>query len=74
MTPYKQAVDKFMGSPEWETLSEPRSLRAPPEVRQYLENRLKRAFEAGWNARLSADCDEIAKRRGLPGGSTARHP
>ncbi len=57
-----EAMDTLMTSHDWPLLSNPEGLRAPPEVREYLEARLKRAFEMGWMARLSADCDEIAKR------------
>lgn len=45
---YKDALDAYLESvPE---SCDPTTLRAPAEMRTYLENRLKRAFEAGWNA------------------------
>jgi hypothetical protein len=50
-TPYKNSLDAWLDSDEFMTSSDPATLRAPSEQRQYLENRLKRAFEAGWNAR-----------------------
>lgn len=50
MTPYKRALDAFLNSPEGISCSEPTSLQAPTSMRSYIENRLKRAFDAGWNA------------------------
>lgn len=51
MTPYKQAIDAFAASEEFETSSDPATLQAPAKMRQYIENRLHRAFMAGWAAR-----------------------
>lgn len=45
---YKDALDAYLAA---HTEScDPTTLRAPAEVRTYLENRLKAAFAAGWNA------------------------
>lgn len=51
MRDYKEAVDDYRGSEEWLASSDPATLMAPSRMRQYLENRLKRAFDAGWNSR-----------------------
>lgn len=50
MTPYKQAIDAFVASEEFETSSDPATIYAPEKSRQYIENRLHRAFAAGWTA------------------------
>lgn len=45
---YKEALDAYLASdPE---SRDPLTLNAPARMSVYLENRLKRAFEAGWNA------------------------
>lgn len=45
---YKEALDAYLdANPE---TTDPVSLGAPERMRVYIENRLKRAFEAGWNA------------------------
>lgn len=42
------ALDKWLEGPEGKAGTEPTTLNAPAMQRQYLENRLKRAFNAGW--------------------------
>lgn len=51
MNAYVRAFNAWLESTEFKGSSDPTSLKAPSDQRQYLENRLKRAFEAGWNAR-----------------------
>lgn len=53
-TPFKNAVDAFRDSPEWQTCTDPVSVGAKPNQRQYLENRALRAFEKGWDAGYDA--------------------
>lgn len=50
-THYKLALDEFLDSAEGKANRDPSSLGAPMRMQQYLENRLARAFEGGWNAR-----------------------
>lgn len=50
-TPYAEAVQTFRDSSEFKSCSDPRTIGAEGKQRQYLENRLLRAFAAGWNAR-----------------------
>lgn len=45
---YKEQLDAFIAANE--DLADPVSLMAPPRMQTFIENRLKRAFEAGWNA------------------------
>jgi hypothetical protein len=61
-TPYKKAIDAFIESDDWLVSSEPTTLRAPAEMRQYLENRLKTAFAAGWR-----HCEAALATQGKPG-------
>lgn len=51
-TDYKKAWDLFQDSIEWKNATDPISLQAPHTMRRYLENRIHRAFDAGWNAGL----------------------
>lgn len=51
MRTYKDALNEFMESREFESMSDPLSLEAPVRMRQYLQNRLKHAFDAGWKMR-----------------------
>ena len=44
------ARDKWMGSETFLGLSNPKTLGASAAQRQYLENRLQWAFQAGWDA------------------------
>lgn len=45
---YKDALDAYLAAnPD---AADPVSLEAPAQMRVYIENRLRRAFEAGWNA------------------------
>lgn len=55
MRNYKEALDDYMGSQEWTDSSDPIGLMSPPRMRTYLENRLKRAFDAGWKSREQLD-------------------
>ena len=50
-TQYAKDVDTFKESEDWAEWVKTETLRAPPSMREYLENRLLRAFEAGWKAR-----------------------
>lgn len=52
---YAKDVDTWKESPDWTEFTMPETLHAPARMRQYLENRLLRAFEAGWNARDAGD-------------------
>lgn len=54
-TDYANEVDGFRDSDEWLVSSDPTTLGAGAHQRQYLENRLLRAFQAGWNARALYD-------------------
>lgn len=54
-TPYKKAIDAFIESDDWLVASDPTTIRAPAEMRTYLENRLKTAFAAGWK-----QCEALA--------------
>ena len=58
MTKFKKAHDAFVESETFEGLSEPATLKAPTDQRQFLENRLHRAFSAGWNAAIDAAEDK----------------
>lgn len=49
-TPYKTALDAFRSSEEWQSCTNPLTLGAAPTERRFLENRLLRAFEKGWDA------------------------
>lgn len=60
-TPYKQAIDAYIESDDWMTSSDPATLRAPQEMRVYLENRLKIAFAAGWR-----HCEAALATQGKP--------
>lgn len=55
MTEYKNAIDAWVESESFKRSSEPGTLRAPATYRIYLENRLRDAFAAGWNARIDAE-------------------
>lgn len=55
MTSYKQAIDAFVASEEFETSSDPTTIQAPEKMRRYIENRLHRAFMAGWTAREAVE-------------------
>lgn len=48
--PAAVARDKWLESPEGVSATQPTTLNAPAFQRQYLENRLTRAFAAGWVA------------------------
>ena len=58
MTPYKSAIDEFTDSAEFKKASEPTTIYAPSNQRQFLENRLTQAFMAGWNARGFSEFEE----------------
>jgi hypothetical protein len=47
---YKKSVDSYIESDEGKASIDPTTLRAPPEMRQYLENRIRCAYAEGWNA------------------------
>ncbi len=49
MTRFKQAHDAFVKSETYEGLTEPTTIKAPRDQRQYLKNRIERAYAAGWN-------------------------
>jgi hypothetical protein len=53
-TPYKNALEAFRDSDEWRSCTEPSTIGATSKQRQYLENRLLRAFEKGWDAGYDA--------------------
>lgn len=46
---YKEKVDAYIASPEGQASCDPVSLRAPLEMRRYLENRIRAAYAEGWN-------------------------
>ena len=50
MTEFKQAIDAFVESDTYKGLSDPCTLKSPEDQRQFLENRLHRAFSIGWRA------------------------
>ena len=54
MTKYKEAYDEFRKSETFERIGDPMTLKASPDQRQYLENRILRGFSAGWNAAQQA--------------------
>jgi hypothetical protein len=47
MNPYAKAQQDFKGHADFRGVSDPVSLGAPREMRQYLENRLVWAFQIG---------------------------
>lgn len=47
---FKEATDAYLISDEGCAACDPVTIRAPTSQRQYLENRIKLAFAAGWNA------------------------
>ena len=59
MTAYAIAWRKFQKSPELESLADPTTIGADEKQRKYLENRLKSAFDAGWNAKTSTILDAV---------------
>jgi hypothetical protein len=63
VTPYKKASDAWLQSEAFQTLSEPTTLGASPLNRLYLENRLRDAFAAGWNAR--GECTAVETADGI---------
>jgi hypothetical protein len=69
MRNYKEALDDFMGSETWSTGTDPVTIMAPPRMRQYLENRLKHAFDAGWNSRQDLEREQLANGTHLNGES-----
>lgn len=52
MTPFKKAIDNFTRSDEYRSSIEPSTIGATERQRQYLANRIHRAFTAGWNAAM----------------------
>lgn len=52
MTSFKKAWDAFSESDEFHESTDPLSIGAPGHQRVYLENRINRAFAAGWNAAM----------------------
>lgn len=52
MTAFKKALDNFKESDEYHEGTDPLTIGAPGRQRMYLENRINRAFAAGWNAAL----------------------
>lgn len=54
ISPYAKAVQAFIYTDEWKTCTEPSTIGASLTQRQYLENRLLRAFEKGWDAGYDA--------------------
>jgi hypothetical protein len=51
-----------MYTDEWKTCTEPSTIGASLTQRQYLENRLLRAFEKGWDAGYNAARAEYGSR------------
>lgn len=47
---YKEKVDRFIESDEGKRCCNPTTIGASAEMRRYLENRIREAFAAGWNA------------------------
>lgn len=66
MRSFKEALDGYMGSEEWQSSADAVSLMAPPRMRVYLENRLMRAFDAGWQSReqLDRQAERLADKAG----------
>lgn len=62
MRNFKEALDDFIGSSEWKDCSDPVTLMAPPRMREFLQNRLKRAFEAGWTSRDNLEDEQAADK------------
>lgn len=54
--PAEIARDKWLASPEGVAATQPTTINAPAHQRQYLENRLTRAFAAGWAACEKNQC------------------
>lgn len=52
-TPYSRAWAEFRGTAEFDTLM--RKARREPTADMYLENRIRAAFDAGWNRRASQE-------------------
>lgn len=59
-TDFKKAIDAYLISDEGCAACDPTTLRAPEQNRQYLENRLKEAFTAGWNASFAVKPSDSA--------------
>ncbi len=58
--PAAVALDKWLESDEGKGCTEPTTLNAPAMQRHYLENRLKRAFNAGWCAAERMPNDKLS--------------
>ena len=52
MTSFKKAWDNFAGSDEYHEAIDPTTLPTFGQPQKYLENRIARAFAAGWNAAM----------------------
>lgn len=52
MTAFKKAWGNFKESDEYHDGTDPTTIGAPSKQRVYLENRINRAFAAGWNAAI----------------------
>jgi len=50
MSEFKEALDEYVQSDNYKKGSDPTTLKAPADQRQYLENRLYWAYREGWNA------------------------
>ena len=51
VSPFKQALDNWLSSNDGIKCINTYNIKMPPDQKQYLLNRLKTAFMAGWNAK-----------------------
>lgn len=50
---FLRAWSNYQQTEEFKTAVNPETLKAPKDQQKYLENRIRFAFEAGWNAARS---------------------
>lgn len=74
MTPYKKAIDAFTESEEWQISTDPKTIGASERQRVYIENRMHRAFHAGWNAREAINEQRLTGKTGKPTAKTIGEP
>lgn len=53
-TEYSKAWRKFTQTAEFRTAVDPQTIGAEPKQQRFIENRLRIAFDAGWNAKVSS--------------------
>jgi len=60
--PAATALESWLNSAEGKSATQPTTLNAPEMMRHYLENRLHRAFNAGWRAAEKHKSKTVAAR------------